>query len=80
MTEFQRNLPEGFHERLSSKVITISERKRTKNRETIRTFNTDLIFPRVVYFLSMDQFDFFLSLIMNLHQYQPHIKTWCSCD
>ena len=75
MTEFQRNLPEGFHERLSSKVITISERNRTKNHETIKTFNTDLIFSRVVYFLSMDQLDFFLSLIMNLHQYQPHIKT-----
>ena len=58
MTEFQSNLPERFHERLSSKVITMSKRKRTKNLES-KTFNTDLIFSRVVYLLSMDQLDFY---------------------
>ena len=58
MTEFQSNLPERFHERLSSKVITISERKRTKNLKT-KTFNTYLIFSRVVYLLSKDQLDFY---------------------
>ena len=32
MTEFHKSLPEGFHERLSLKVITISARnKRKKN-------------------------------------------------
>ena len=36
----------------------MSEKKRTKNLETIKTFNTDLIFSRVVYLLSMDRLDF----------------------
>ena len=36
----------------------MSERKRTKNIQTIKTFNTDLTFSRVVYLLSMDQLDF----------------------
>ena len=30
MTEFHKSLPEGFHERLSLKVITISARNKTK--------------------------------------------------
>ena len=30
MVEFQRNLPEVFHERLSSKDVTMPERKKTK--------------------------------------------------
>ena len=58
MTEFKRNHLEGFHERLLSKVITMSERKKTKNLETIKTFNVGLIFPCVIYLLSMDQLDF----------------------
>ena len=57
MTKFPRNIPEGFHEKLSSKVVKMSERKKTKN-VNIKSFNTGLIFSRVVYLLSMNQFGF----------------------
>ena len=58
MTEFQRNLPEGFHEKLSSKVVIMLNRKKSKNFEPIKTFNTDLIFSCVVYMVSTDHHEF----------------------
>ena len=58
MTEFQRNLPEGFHEKLSSKVVIMLNRKKSKNFEPIKTFNTDLIFSYVVYMASTDHHEF----------------------
>ena len=49
MIEFQQNLSEWFHERLSSNVIKMSERKKIKNLETINPLNTDLIFLCNIY-------------------------------
>ena len=66
MTQFQRNLPKGFLEKLLSKVIKISERKNTKNLETIKSFRTDLVFLHVVYLVSMDQLDISILFIYEL--------------
>ena len=43
MTHFHQNLTEGFHERLSSQVVAISERKKTKNLETIKQVKSKYI-------------------------------------
>ena len=48
MTEFQCNLPDAFHERLSSK----------ENLKTIKTLERDMAFSRVVHLISMDELDF----------------------
>ena len=66
MIDFQRNLSEWFHERLSSNVITMPERKKIKYFETINPLNADLIFLCVIYYLSMDQLDFFFLLNYEL--------------
>ena len=50
----------------------MSERKKTKNLETIKTFNVGLIFPCVVYLLIMDQLDF--SSLLNYEYQLPSVK------
>ena len=40
-------------------------RKKSKNFETIKTFNTDLIFSRVVYMVSTDQQKFKISCFLQ---------------
>ena len=58
MIEFQKSLPEGFRERMSMKVVTMAEGKKVKNRdEIIDLYNTELIFSRVMYLLSVDQIE-----------------------
>ena len=57
LADFQNNLPEGFRERLSSKVITMTEGKKTKKAVDKPSFNTDLIFSRVLYLLGVHQLD-----------------------
>ena len=56
--QFQNSLPEGFRERLSSKVTTMAEGKKTKKNAVNESFNTELIFSRVLYLLGMDHLDF----------------------
>ena len=48
MTEFQCNLLDAFHERLSSK----------ENLKTIKTLKRDMAFSHVVHLISMDELDF----------------------
>ena len=49
MTEFREIFHKGL---MKDHVITMSERKMTKNLETIKTFNTDLIFSLMLYLRS----------------------------
>ena len=58
MLEFQRSLPEGFHSRLSSIVISMVKGNRTKKKdEIVEMYNTELIFSWVIYLLSANQID-----------------------
>ena len=58
MIQFQYSLPEGFRERLSLKVITMAVGKKNKKGAIKESFNTELIFSRVLCLLEMDQLDF----------------------
>ena len=58
MKKFQESLPEGFRERLSSKVVTMTVPRGKKKKNGIETFNTDLIFSSVLYLLGTNQLDF----------------------
>ena len=65
LTDFQNSLPEGFKEKLSSKVTTMAEGKKQKKSATKESCNTELIFSQVLYLLGMDQLDF-----KNLFDYE----------
>ena len=58
MKEFCSSLPQGFRERLSTKVITMAESKKTKQILVVAPFNTELIFSRVLYLMGNNQLDF----------------------
>ena len=58
LTQFQNSLPEGFRDKLSSKVTTMAEGKKNKKGAVTESFNTELIFSRVLYLLGIDQLDF----------------------
>ena len=58
MAEFCASLPQGFRERLSTKDVTMAESKKTKSRLVVASFNTELIFSRVLYLLGNNQLDF----------------------
>ena len=45
-------------ERLSTKDVTMAESKKTKSRLVVASFNTELIFSRVLYLLGNNQLDF----------------------
>ena len=63
LKKFQESLPEGFRERLSSTVVTMSEAKSKKKNSTVGHFSTDLIFYRVMYLLGTNQLNF--SVLFN---------------
>ena len=58
MMEFCFSLPQGFREKLSSKVITMADSKKPKQRSVVAPFNTELIFSRVLYIMGNNQLDF----------------------
>ena len=58
MKEFCSSLPQGFKERLSTRVITTAESKKTKQISVVAPFNTKLIFSRVLYLMGNNQLDF----------------------
>ena len=58
MLQFQRSLLKGFDSRLPSKVISMVKGKRTKKKvKTVKMYNIELIFSRVMYLLSANQID-----------------------
>ena len=58
MLEFNHNLPEGFRSRLTNKVITMANSKKSKKKgETNEIYNTELIFSHVMYLLSARQIE-----------------------
>ena len=65
MKSYEQNLPEGFRKPLSSSVIPMTNNK----KEIVEMYNTELIFARVSYLLSIgrietkDFFDYELSPI-----------------
>ena len=66
MQEFQKGLPEGFRTQISKSVITMNKGgKKDGKKEIIQTYNTQLIFARVIYLLSIDQIK-----IDNLFSYE----------
>ena len=73
MTAFQQNFSEWFHERLSSNVVTVSERKtkqnKTKNFETIKNFKSFDVSRIWTVCISLV---FLLLSIMNFLQYQSY--------
>ena len=66
MAVFCASLPQGFRERLSTKVVTMAEREKTKRRSVVALFNTKLIFSRVLYLLGNKQLDFTTLLHQHL--------------
>ena len=58
MKEFCSSLPQGFRDRLSTKVVTMAESKKTKQISVVAPFNTELIFSRVLYLMGNNQLDF----------------------
>ena len=58
MKEFCSSLPQGFRERLSTKVKSMAESKKTKQISVVAPFNTELISSRVLYLLGNSQPDF----------------------
>ena len=69
MLEFDHNLPEGFRSRLSNKVITMANSKKSKKKgETNEIYNTELTFSRVMYLLNARQIE--LESIFHYDQYQ----------
>ena len=58
MLEFQRGLPEGFHSRLPTRVISMVKGKRAKKKdEIVEMYKNESIFSRVLYLLSANQID-----------------------
>ena len=58
MIEFQKSLPDGFREKLSSRVVTMSEAKIKKRiAEAKPVYNTEAIFARAMYLISIDRID-----------------------
>ena len=58
MKEFCSSLPQWSRERLSNKVITMAESKKTKQISVVAPLNTELIFSRVLYLMGDNQLDF----------------------
>ena len=54
MLEFQNKLPEGFKATISCCVVSTSVKKAKSNAATPE-YNTELIFSRVMYLMSMGQ-------------------------
>lgn len=49
--EILQSLPESFREQVSAKVVIMAERKKAKEVAAKNSFNTELIFSRVLYLL-----------------------------
>ena len=61
MNEFQEKLPEGFREKMSTRVVTMAEGKKKKEANAtiqVKDYNTELIMSRVLYLLGNNQLDF----------------------
>ena len=58
MIEFQESLPDGFREKLSSRLVTMSEVKIKKRiAEAKLVYNTEVIFARAMHLISIDKID-----------------------
>ena len=51
LMEILQSLPESFREQVSAKVVIMAERKKAKEVAAKNSFNTELIFSRVLYLL-----------------------------
>ena len=58
MKEFQSSLPDGFRKAISSPVVTMKEDKKKKQGIHSETYNTDLLFSRVSYLVSIGHLEF----------------------
>ena len=58
MSDFKKELPHGFRKAISSSVITMPDGKKRKRGTSNETYNTDVIFSRVIYLMSIGQLEF----------------------
>ena len=60
MQQFQKELPDGFRNTLTTKVVlmTSAKDKKKKKKDKENSYNTDLIFSRVLLLLGTNQIDF----------------------
>ena len=60
MQQFQKESPDGFKNTLTTKVVlmTSAKDKKKKNKNKENSYNTDLIFSRVLLLLGTNQIDF----------------------
>ena len=60
MQQFQKELPDGFRNTLTTKVVlmTLAKDKKKKKKDKENSHNTDLIFSRVLLLLGTNQIDF----------------------
>ena len=57
MNEFKQSLPLGFRNKLSSKVVTMAQISKKGKDEIVEVYNTEIIFSRVIYLLSLKKLD-----------------------
>ena len=60
MQQFQKELPDGFRNTLTTKVVlmTSAKDKKKKKKDKENSYNTDLIFSRALFLLGTNQIDF----------------------
>ena len=70
MVSFERSLPHGFTEKISAQVVTMRKLKEKQN-EIVEIYNSEMLFSRVTYALSINQID-----MKNLFDYElAHVPT-----
>ena len=60
MQQFQKQFPDGFRNTLTTKVVymTSAKDKKKKKKDKENSYNTDLIFSRVLFLLGINHIDF----------------------
>ena len=56
MLQFQNNLPEGFRDTISTSVVPMNVKK-SKSKTNIQEYNTELLFSRVMYLMSIGEIE-----------------------
>ena len=56
-SDFVNSLPEGFHNKISSKIITMKSAKNSVQSGELKIFNTEVIYSRVMCLLSIGRVD-----------------------
>ena len=57
MNQFKESLPLGFRNKLSTKVVTMAQITKTDKDVNVEVCNTEVIFSRVIYLLSLNKLD-----------------------